>query len=68
MPSETKGAKLVVWGFLLAGLLMVGAAILPVLRGQEVNAAFLAIGAVWLILGAAIVKRRKPAEAAGVLV
>ena len=58
MPSETKGAKLVVWGFILAGLLMVFAAILPMLKGGEVNAAYLAIGALWLILGAAIRKKK----------
>jgi hypothetical protein len=58
MPTETKGAKLVVWGFILAGLLMIGAAILPVFRGGGLNAAFLAIGALWLILGAAIWKKK----------
>ncbi|MGH9787199.1 MAG: hypothetical protein ACRD4U_00675 [Candidatus Acidiferrales bacterium] len=58
MPAETRGAKLVVWGFLFAGLLMIAAAIIPVFKGQEVNAAFLAIGALWLILGAAIRKKK----------
>ena len=58
MPTETKGAKLVVWGFILAGLLMISAAILPLLKGGELNAAFLAIGALWLILGAAIRKKK----------
>jgi len=58
MTTETRGAKLVVWGFILAGLVMIAAAILPSLKGQEVNAAFLAIGALWLILGIGIRKRK----------
>jgi hypothetical protein len=57
MPTETKGAKVVVWGFILAALLMMGAAILPVLKGGELNAAFLAIGALWLIVGLAVRKK-----------
>jgi hypothetical protein len=39
-------------------VLLFAAAILPVLKGGEVNAAFLAIGALWLILGRALVKRK----------
>jgi len=58
VPPETKAAKLVVWGFVLAGLLMIAAAVLPALKGREVNPTFLAIGALWLILGLALRKKK----------
>ena len=38
-------------GFFLAGVLFVVAALIPTFRGQPMNAAFLAIGIVFAILG-----------------
>lgn len=38
-------------GFLLAGVLFVVAAVLPMFRGQQLNAAFLPLGIVFAILG-----------------
>lgn len=58
LSPETKAAKLVVWGFVLAGLVMLAAALLPALKGGEVNGAFLAIGMLWLILALAIRKKK----------
>jgi len=58
MPVETKGAKLVFWGFVAAGLLMIFAATVRALKGGGVNAAFLSIGALWLIIAVAIRKKK----------
>jgi hypothetical protein len=51
--------KVAVWAFVLAGVLFVVAAVIPLLRGGELNATFLALSVVWFILGAAAAKKNR---------
>lgn len=39
-------------GFLLAGVLFVIAAVIPLLKGKSLNAAFIGVGAMFVVLGA----------------
>jgi hypothetical protein len=54
MARSTFGA----WGFVLAGVLFLVAGVGPVLRGDRLNAAFVALAVVFMIVGAAAMKRR----------
>jgi hypothetical protein len=51
--------RLVPAGFALAGVLFLVAAIKPVIKGQTLNAAFLIVGALCLILGIAIARKSR---------
>lgn len=57
---ENNRAKLVSWCFLAAGVLMTFAAIVPVLKGGNANAAYLSVGALGLIIAIAIRKKKSP--------
>lgn len=50
--------KIADWGMLLAGVLFLAASLLPIFDDRPMNAAFLAIGVVFLILGAARARKR----------
>jgi hypothetical protein len=52
------------FGFGLAGVLFFIAAVMPALRGESLNAAFLAVGVIFLVLGIGIWRRtsRGPGE------
>ncbi len=50
------------WVFFLAAALFVVAGLLPLVKGRPLNAVFLALSAVWFILGLAVAaKARKGA-------
>lgn len=55
--------KVAVWGFALAGVLNLIAALIPLLRGRSMNVVFFAAGVVFLILAAALAKKRAEADA-----
>ena len=55
---ENNRAKLVSWGFLAGGALMIFAAIVPVLKGGNANAAYLSVGALMLIIAMAVRKKK----------
>jgi hypothetical protein len=48
--------------FILAGALFAIAAIIPMFRGERTNAAFIALGVVFLILGIAKLRRGRASE------
>jgi hypothetical protein len=50
---KTWEKKIVPFGFSLAGALFLFAAVVPALEGDPLNAAFLGVGALFLILGIA---------------
>ena len=54
--------RVAVWGFVVAGILAMVAAFIPVLRGGTMNAVFFPVGVVFLILAAAINKNRPPTD------
>lgn len=54
--------KVAIWGFVVAGLLFMVAAFLPMLRGGSMNAVFFPVGVVFLVLAAAINKTRRPTD------
>jgi hypothetical protein len=54
--------KIAMWGFVLAGVLFVAAALMPMVRGGTLNATFLALSVVFFILGAAVAKKGRPTD------
>ena len=46
-----------VWGFGVAAVLAIVAALLPVLKGERLNVSFLGVGVVFLVLAVAAAKR-----------
>jgi len=57
--------KIVKFLFAVAGLIFLVVGILPVLRGQELNASALSTAAVSLVLSLALRQRRKPIAQSG---
>ncbi|HXG59714.1 MAG TPA: hypothetical protein VNL91_11890 [Thermoanaerobaculia bacterium] len=53
----SKDKKIAPAGFLLAAVLFFAAAFIPLARGGDLNAAFLALGVVFLVLAAAVRKK-----------
>ncbi len=49
--------KLIATGFALVGVVLVVAAVLPVIKGQSLNVTFLSIGVFWLIFGVVVGRR-----------
>lgn len=52
-------ARIVMWGFVVAGVLFFVAALLPLLGGGRMNAVFFPVGLVFLILAAAKAKEKR---------
>lgn len=46
------------WGFLIAAVLFLAAAVLPLLTGGKFNAAFFVLAMAFLVIGAAIAKKK----------
>lgn len=57
-------ARIVMWGFVVAGVLFFVAALLPLLGGGRMNAVFFPVGLVFLILAAMAKKNRAPDDTA----
>ena len=55
--------KVAVWGFALAGALNLIAALIPLVRGRNMNVVFFAAGVVFLILAVAMAKKKAGAHA-----
>jgi len=55
--------KLIATGFALVGVISLVAAVLPAIKGQSLNLAFLGVGVFWLILSV-VVGRRSGGSAA----
>jgi hypothetical protein len=51
-------SKVAAWGFVVAGVLFLAAAILPVLLGGTLNPRFVALAVFFIIIGAAARTRR----------
>lgn len=47
------------WGFLIAGILFLIAAIMPFAEGQTVKVSFFVIGIAFLVIGTAIARKRR---------
>jgi hypothetical protein len=45
---------------LAVGILMFFVALIPVMRGEQVNVVFFCCGIVFLVLGAAVARKRRP--------
>jgi len=59
------GTNIVRFGFLLAGLLFLLAAVKPAFRGGSLNATFLVIGVACIVLGSVIGRKRGTPPSAG---
>lgn len=46
-------------GFIAAGVLFLVAAVVPLAKGRPVNAAFIPVGVIFFVLGAALLKKVK---------
>ena len=55
-------SRLAAQGFVVAGVLFLTAGVLPYLRGGNVNPAFLAAGAAFVVIGAGAARRSRPTE------
>lgn len=53
-------------GFVLAGVLFLIGGVLPYLRGGNLNPAFVAVGAAFLVLGAGLARKGHPIDAGSV--
>jgi hypothetical protein len=52
-------SRTAVWGFMLAAILLLAVAFLPILRGGNLNATFLPLAVVFFILGIAAAKKSR---------
>ena len=55
-----KQPKIAAWGFLVAGILFLVAAVVPLARGGVVNFTFLLLAGVFVVLGTIVGKRSRP--------
>jgi hypothetical protein len=51
--------KVAAWGFVVAGVLFLTAGVLPAVRGGTFQPTFLAVGVVFLVIGAAAARARR---------
>ena len=47
------------WGFMLAALLFMVAALIPLVRGRDLNTTFLVLALVFFVLGAGVMRKRR---------
>ena len=57
-PTEPTPPRIAVFGFALAGALFLFAALIPMIKGDDLNAAFFTLGIVFLILGLGVSRKR----------
>ena len=55
-----KQPRIAAWGFLLAGMLFLVAAVVPLTRGADVNFVFLLLAGAFVVIGTILGKQRPP--------